>query len=84
MLVDKVHDLGLWGMLHDVGKSKVPEETSNKKGALTEDEFQVINNHTKSGMEVIRGWDAMGKSRPNGRPAQREIRWWGISSESCR
>ena len=54
MPADEVHELGLGGMLHDVGKSRIPMEIINKKGALTEEEFQTIKNHTDNGMEVIR------------------------------
>jgi HD-GYP domain-containing protein (c-di-GMP phosphodiesterase class II) len=60
MPADEVHELGLGGMLHDVGKSKLPQEIINKKGALTEEEFQVIKNHTASGMDVIVGLGCYG------------------------
>jgi HD-GYP domain-containing protein (c-di-GMP phosphodiesterase class II) len=60
MPADEVHELGLGGMLHDVGKSKLPQDIINKKGALTEDEFQVIKNHTASGMDVIVGLGCYG------------------------
>jgi HD-GYP domain-containing protein (c-di-GMP phosphodiesterase class II) len=40
-------------MLHDVGKSRIPKESSNKKGALTEEEFEMIIKHTDSGEEVL-------------------------------
>ena len=50
---DEVHELGLGGMLHDVGKSKIPREIINKKGALTEEEFEVVKKHTQSGEEVM-------------------------------
>lgn len=61
MPADEVHELGLGGMLHDVGKSQLPREIINKKGALTEDEFQVIKNHTENGMDVIRGLGCYGE-----------------------
>jgi putative nucleotidyltransferase with HDIG domain len=61
MPADEVHELGLGGMLHDVGKSKLPQEIINKKGALTEEEFQVIKDHTESGMGVIRGLGCYGE-----------------------
>jgi putative nucleotidyltransferase with HDIG domain len=51
---DEVHDLALGGMLHDVGKSEIPKEIINKKGTLTEEEFQVIKGHTVKGEKVIR------------------------------
>jgi HD-GYP domain-containing protein (c-di-GMP phosphodiesterase class II) len=51
---DEVHELGLGGMLHDVGKSKIPREIINKEGALTEEEFEVVKKHTQSGEEVMK------------------------------
>jgi len=61
MPADEVHELGLGGMLHDVGKSQLPQEIINKKGTLTEEEFQVIKHHTEKGMEVIRGLGCYGE-----------------------
>jgi putative nucleotidyltransferase with HDIG domain len=53
MPADEVRELGLGGMLHDVGKSKIPRDIINKKGALTETEFEMIISHTDSGEEVL-------------------------------
>jgi putative nucleotidyltransferase with HDIG domain len=50
---DEVREIGLGGMLHDVGKSKIPQEIINKKGALTEAEFEMIISHTDSGEDVL-------------------------------
>jgi putative nucleotidyltransferase with HDIG domain len=61
MPADEVHELGLGGMLHDVGKSKIPMEIINKKGALTEDEFELVKNHTGSGEEVLKGLGCYGE-----------------------
>jgi HD-GYP domain-containing protein (c-di-GMP phosphodiesterase class II) len=54
MPADEVHELGLGGMLHDVGKSRIPQEIINKKGPLTEDEFNIVKNHTNTGESVIK------------------------------
>ena len=53
MPADEVHELGLGGMLHDVGKSKIPREIINKKGALTQEEFELIKIHTENGEDVM-------------------------------
>ena len=53
MSSDEVHELGRGGMLHDVGKSRIPKEIINKKGALTEEEFEMIIKHTDSGEDVL-------------------------------
>ncbi|MEG6611933.1 HD-GYP domain-containing protein [Pseudoclostridium thermosuccinogenes] len=41
------------GILHDVGKSKVPAEILNKRGPLTESEFDIIKKHPLYGLEMI-------------------------------
>lgn len=41
------------GLLHDVGKSKIPNEILNKKGILTKDEFEAIRKHTILGHEIV-------------------------------
>ena len=42
-------DLGMASMLHDVGKLAVPSEILEKKGKLTNEEFEVIKSHVKIG-----------------------------------
>jgi putative nucleotidyltransferase with HDIG domain len=46
-------DLGLGGMLHDIGKSKIDDNIINKKGTLTTEEFQSIKRHTTLGKEIL-------------------------------
>ena len=45
--------LRMGGMLHDVGKIGVPEAILNKPGQLTDEEFQVIKQHTVVGANII-------------------------------
>lgn len=42
------------GILHDVGKSKIPLSILNKKGPLTSEEFEVIKKHPSLGFEIIK------------------------------
>ena len=43
-----------WGAaLHDVGKSRVPQEILDKKGGLTTAEFEVIQHHPAWGLEIV-------------------------------
>jgi putative nucleotidyltransferase with HDIG domain len=42
------------GLLHDVGKIRVPEEVINKPGKLNEDEFNQIKMHPVSGYHILK------------------------------
>jgi putative nucleotidyltransferase with HDIG domain len=42
------------GFLHDIGKVKAPEELLNKKGILTQEEFEIIKRHPIHGYEIIK------------------------------
>ena len=46
--------LGLCGMLHDVGKMKVPQHILNKAGPLTESEYNIVKEHTVLGYVFLR------------------------------
>ncbi len=45
---------GLCGLLHDIGKLKVPPSILNKPGALTPDEFRVMQKHTTLGYNLLK------------------------------
>ncbi|HEX4881931.1 MAG TPA: HD-GYP domain-containing protein [Porticoccaceae bacterium] len=45
--------LGLCGLLHDVGKMRIPMEVLDKPGRLTLDEFEIIKTHTTRGAELL-------------------------------
>jgi putative nucleotidyltransferase with HDIG domain len=49
----EVRSFGIAGLLHDLGKVKVPEEILNKPGKLTDDERAVMNSHTTEGARLI-------------------------------
>jgi HD-GYP domain-containing protein (c-di-GMP phosphodiesterase class II) len=49
----RLRELGIGALMHDVGKMKVPDEILNKKGPLTEKEFEVIKKHTIWGYEIL-------------------------------
>lgn len=42
------------GLLHDVGKIRVPEDVINKPGKLTDDEFDQIKIHPVSGYHILK------------------------------
>lgn len=50
----ELHDLGISGLLHDVGKSKIPNEVLNKPDRLTDEEFSLMKQHSLFGYEIIK------------------------------
>jgi putative nucleotidyltransferase with HDIG domain len=48
-----VEEAGLGGLLHDIGKAKVPNEVLNKPGRLTEDEFTVMKSHANMSLDLL-------------------------------
>ncbi len=50
---DEVRTLGLGGMLHDVGKSKISAGILNKKGLLTPQEYSIVKNHAPLGGQIL-------------------------------
>lgn len=49
----ELEKLGLCGLLHDVGKMRVPPAVLNKAGALTPKEFNQIKAHTVHGRNLL-------------------------------
>jgi putative nucleotidyltransferase with HDIG domain len=47
-------NLGLGALLHDIGKMFIPDEIINKPSKLTEDEFNIVKNHTTFGGEAAK------------------------------
>ena len=47
--------LGTAGLLHDIGKSRTPEEILYKPGRLSKEEFNMIKNHSRVGAEILLG-----------------------------
>ena len=53
MPIKELEDLGLCGLLHDMGKIKIPLEILNKEGNLSADEFEVIKQHSILGRDIL-------------------------------
>ena len=45
-------ELTLGALLHDIGKARVSPEILNKKGRLTEEEFEIVKKHVEWGLEI--------------------------------
>jgi len=50
----EIYEIGIAGLLHDIGKSKIPKEVLNKPGRLTEEEFSLMKQHTLLGYQILK------------------------------
>lgn len=51
---DDLDQLTIAGLLHDIGKLKIPANILNKPGKLSELEFQVVKTHPRLGYDSVR------------------------------
>lgn len=49
-----VREIGITGLLHDMGKSKIPNEVLNKPGRLTDEEFALMKQHSVLGYHILK------------------------------
>jgi HD-GYP domain-containing protein (c-di-GMP phosphodiesterase class II) len=49
----RLRQLALGGLLHDMGKLRVPDQILKKPGGLTDEEFAVIRRHPSDGRELL-------------------------------
>lgn len=49
-----LRDLALAGLVHDIGKQRIPDEMLKKQGPLTEEEWKLMKQHPEMGIEVLR------------------------------
>ena len=50
----EIRDVGIAGLLHDIGKQKIPKEILNKPGKLTDSEFDIMRKHSLYGYQMLR------------------------------
>ncbi len=50
---DRIIEAGTGGMLHDIGKMKLPEELLMKRGEFTRNEYGLFKKHTEMGLEIV-------------------------------
>lgn len=53
MTEEELHNLGMCGLLHDVGKMKVPPEVLNKPDKLSKQEMRIMMAHTIHGRNLL-------------------------------
>ena len=46
--------LAVAGLLHDIGKTQIPDEVLNKPGKPTDEEFALIKKHPKMGYDILK------------------------------
>lgn len=51
---NEIHDIGVSGLLHDIGKTMIPNEILNKPGRLTDDEFNIMKKHSVYGYNMLK------------------------------
>lgn len=55
MSPEECNDVYYAALLHDVGKIGVPENIINKKGKLTDEEFDIVKQHPLMGVQILNG-----------------------------
>ena len=49
----EVREVGMAGLLHDLGKALMPMDVLNKPGRLTDEEFAIIKKHPEEGHRIL-------------------------------
>ncbi len=52
----QLKDVVMAGLLHDVGKAQIPLEILNKKGPLSDSEYEIMKRHPVYGYEIIKNY----------------------------
>lgn len=51
---EQLNQIGLGGLLHDLGKMKTPDEILNKPGKLSPEEYNVMKQHPELGFKLLK------------------------------
>ncbi len=62
MKQDDIYNIGIAGLLHDIGKSKIPLEILNKPARLNDEEFAVMKQHPLLGYEILKNKEDFSKA----------------------
>lgn len=57
-----IHDIGMAGLLHDVGKMAIPDSILLKPGRLDDMEYETVRNHPQRGYEILSGAQGVSKT----------------------
>ncbi|KMK77644.1 HD-GYP domain-containing protein [Alkalihalobacillus pseudalcaliphilus] len=50
---DELYEIGLGALFHDIGKMFIPKDILLKPGKLTNDEFKIVQSHSKLGYDLL-------------------------------
>ncbi|MGC3985017.1 MAG: HD-GYP domain-containing protein [Pseudorhodoferax sp.] len=85
----QTRDAGLAGLLHDIGKARVPLSILNKPGKLTDEEFDIVRSHPEHGHAMLLACGDVGEAvldaclhhheKMDGRGYPRRLQGEGIS-----
>lgn len=54
MSAREIHEIGVTGLLHDIGKTQIPNDILNKPARLTPEEFDIMKQHSLYGYHMIK------------------------------
>lgn len=57
-----VNEIGVAGLLHDIGKTKTEISIIKKPGKLTDEEFEIIKQHPVNGYEILKQMEGVNKN----------------------
>jgi HD-GYP domain-containing protein (c-di-GMP phosphodiesterase class II) len=63
---DKLFELGIASLVHDVGNAFIPSDILNKPGELTPEEFAIVKSHAEKGFEYLRNYYDLSPAACNG------------------
>ena len=50
----EIHEIGVTGLLHDIGKTRIPRSVLNKPGKLNDEEFAIMRQHSTYSYQMIK------------------------------
>jgi putative nucleotidyltransferase with HDIG domain len=73
LAAEKLDELRLAGMFHDIGKISIPDHIINKPGKLTDDEWTIMRMHPVIGYEILSAAAEYSKLAPYARSHHERI-----------
>jgi HD-GYP domain-containing protein (c-di-GMP phosphodiesterase class II) len=53
MSKEEMYELGIGALLHDIGETRIPIDILKKEGVLSEEEHEIMQDHTRHGREIL-------------------------------